>query len=163
MGKMPSKAADNIYCKARLEAAKYNPAFASREGAANEIGVSKESLTDYELGLCKVVPVDKVVIMAGVYNASQLLNYYCCNECPIGKKIMQPIDESNVENLCKFAISAISLLNESSEIQKYLLKIGENGLIDESKEEDLKKVVDFFCKLEQRSSELRMLVDKYYR
>ena len=37
MGKMPSKAADNIYCKARLEAAKYNPAFASREGAANEI------------------------------------------------------------------------------------------------------------------------------
>ncbi len=159
MGKAPTKASENIYCKARLEAAKFNSAFASRESASNELGVSKDSLTDYELGLCKVVPVDKVVIMADVYNAPYLLNNYCCNECPIGKRTVQPIDELNIKNIFKFAIDTTNTLDESNKVQKTLLKIVADGVIDSSEKNDLEYIIDFFTKLEKRASELKILAE----
>ncbi|WP_024615819.1 hypothetical protein [Clostridium sp. Ade.TY] len=161
MAKQPTKAAQNVYCIARKEAAKYNPKFTSREGASEYLGISKDSLTDYELDLCKVVPVDKVVIMADAYNAPQLLNNYCCNECPIGKKITQPIDVQNIENLYRFAISATNDLENSKEIQKTLLKIVEDGIIDDSEQEELKVIIDFFSKLEKRAAELKIIAEKH--
>lgn len=161
MAKQPTKAAQNVYCIARKQAAKFNPKFTSREGASEYLGISKDSLTDYELDLCKVVPVDKVVIMADAYNAPQLLNNYCCNECPIGKRITQPIDSENIANLYRFAISATNDLENSKEIQKTLLKIVEDGVIDDSEQEELKTIVDFFNKLEKRAAELRIIAEKY--
>lgn len=59
MGTRPTKAASNIYCRSRLEAAKVNDRLNSRAGAAELLGVSESSLADYELGNTKVVPVDK--------------------------------------------------------------------------------------------------------
>ena len=161
MAKQPTKAAQNVYCIARKEAAKYNPKFTGREGASEYLGISKDSLTDYELDLCKVVPVDKVVIMADAYNAPQLLNNYCCNECPIGKRITQPIDSENIENLYRFAISATNDLENSKEIQKTLLKIVEDGIIDDSEQEELKIIIEFFSKLERRAAELKIIAEKH--
>lgn len=161
MAKQPTKAAKNMYCIARKEAAKYNPKFTSREGASERLGISKDSLTDYELDLCKVVPVDKVVKMADAYNAPQLLNNYCCNECPIGKRITQPIDSENINNLYRFAISATNDLENSTKIQKTLLKIVEDGIINDSEQEELKVIISFFTELEKRAEELRIIAEKY--
>lgn len=83
MGAHPTKAMDNIYCRSRKDAARYNDKLNSREGAAELLGVSVSSLADYELGNTKVVPVDKVVLMADLYNAPELKNHYCAHECPI--------------------------------------------------------------------------------
>lgn len=160
MTRQVTKAAQNIYCKARLEAAKFNPKFASRESASEELGISKDSLNQYELDLCKVVPVDKVVIMADAYNAPELLNNYCCNECPIGKKIIQPIDNENIDNLFRFAVLTTNTLEESPKIQKILFKIVEDGVIDESERGELEIIVDFFSKLEMRASELKVFSKK---
>ena len=41
MGRV-TKAAENVYCKARLEAAKKNELLNSREGAAEALGMSKD-------------------------------------------------------------------------------------------------------------------------
>ena len=94
------KANENIYFRCRKEAAKYNDKLNSRESASELLGVSVSSLADYELGNTKVVPVDKVVLMADLYNAPQLLNSYCARECPIGcrKDIateIQPIERTS--------------------------------------------------------------------
>lgn len=160
MTRQITKATKNVYCKARIEAAKYNSKFASRESASEELGWSKDSLAQYELGLCKVVPVDKVVIMADAYNAPELLNNYCCNECPIGKRIIEPIDKENIDNLFRFAVLTSNTLDESPIIQKALLKIVEDGVIDESEREELAAIVDFFSKLEMRASELKVYAKK---
>jgi hypothetical protein len=40
MGTSPTKAVDNIYCKCRKEAAKYNDKLNSREGVAEMLGIS---------------------------------------------------------------------------------------------------------------------------
>ena len=74
MGSDCTKASENIYFRCRKEAAKYNDKLNSRESTAELLGVSVSSLADYELGNTKVVPVDKVVLMADLYNAPQLLN-----------------------------------------------------------------------------------------
>ena len=58
----------NLYFKARKKAAAYNERLYSREGAAELLGISPSTLADYELGNTKVVPVDKVVLMAEMYN-----------------------------------------------------------------------------------------------
>ena len=50
MGTNPTKAADNIYCRCRKEAAKYNDKLNSRDGAAELLGISASTLADYELG-----------------------------------------------------------------------------------------------------------------
>lgn len=63
---------ENVYFRARKEAAKYNERLSSREGAAELLGVSASTLADYELGNTKVVPVDKVVLMADLYNCPEL-------------------------------------------------------------------------------------------
>lgn len=71
MGKAPMNENNNVYFKARKKAAIYNERLYSREGAAELLGVSVSTLADYELGNTKVVPVDKVVLMAEMCNNSQ--------------------------------------------------------------------------------------------
>ena len=53
MGSNPTKAANNMYCKCRLAAAKYNDKLNSREGAAEMLGLSSSTLASYELNLTK--------------------------------------------------------------------------------------------------------------
>lgn len=161
MAKQPTKAANNVYCIARKKAAEFNSKFSSSEGASEFLGISKDSLTDYDLDLCKVVPVDKVVIMAEAYNAPELLNHYCCNECPIGKRITPIIESENTDNLYRFAISVANTLDDSVNIQKTLLKIVEDGVIDVSEREELEVIVKFFSKLEKRAAEMRLIAEKY--
>lgn len=68
MGKGPINENNNVYFKARKRAAAYNERLYSREGASELLGISVSTLADYELGNTKVVPVDKVVLMAEMCN-----------------------------------------------------------------------------------------------
>ena len=72
---------------------KHNDKLGSREGAAELLGISVSSLADYELGNTKVIPVDKVVLMADIYNAPELMAWYCSSECLIGKSLEMPSPE----------------------------------------------------------------------
>ena len=83
MGRGSTKGNENVYFVARKRAAMYNERLYSREGAAELLGISVSTLADYELGNTKVVPVDKVVLMADLYNAPELKTGYCKHECPI--------------------------------------------------------------------------------
>lgn len=73
MGKEPLKENTNVYFQARKRAAMSNDRLFSRENAAELLGISPYTLADYELGNTKVVPVDKVVLMADLYNAQGML------------------------------------------------------------------------------------------
>ena len=84
MGRDAMKAAGNPWYEARKKASEYDDRLRSREGAAELLGMSVSSVADAELDLSKCMPVDKAVLMADLYKAPHLLNYYCLNECPIG-------------------------------------------------------------------------------
>ena len=61
MSKFATKAAGNMFCQARYEAAKFNERLSSREGAAEELGVDRTRLARIELGS---------VMDKSLYNAS---------------------------------------------------------------------------------------------
>ena len=71
-----------IYYAARMEAARKNRIFASRERAADLIHVSTEALMDYETGLT-VPPCDVVACMCRIYALPDLRNAHMRTVCPL--------------------------------------------------------------------------------
>ena len=159
MGRDYSKENTNVYFKARKEASIYNEKLYSREGAAELLGVSVSTLADYELGNTKFVPVDKVVLMADLYNCPELKNLYCKNDCPIGKdkciatetkgfegaviRLMRQFDDQNVED-----------------IKDTLMEIAEDGVISEDETKELQNVMKQLDKISNVISELKLIGEK---
>lgn len=99
MGRGPTNENTNMYFQARKKAATYNERLWSREGAAELLGISVSTLADYELGNTKVVPVDKVVLMADLYNAPELITGYCMRECPVHGFLPLATEEKSLEGI----------------------------------------------------------------
>lgn len=156
MGRRPTKAADNPFCKARLEAARYNDRLFSKDGAAELLGISVSTLSDYELGITKVVPPDMVLKMADLYNAPELRNYYCRELCPLGGDM--PVLE--LEDLDRISIKALATFRKLSETKDLLLDITEDGVIDESERPQLDKILGTLDELEQVAQSLKVWVKK---
>lgn len=149
----------NVYFQARKEASEYNDKLSSREGAAEMIGVSPSTLADYELGNTKFVPVDKVVLMADLYNKPELKNGYCKKECPIGKEM--PI-ATNVSCLERIALKILDELDSDSTetIKKKLIRITEDGRVTADEVPEMKRILEQLDELAVVISELRMAGQK---
>ncbi|MDK2811079.1 MAG: hypothetical protein PWR27_1788 [Petroclostridium sp.] len=160
MGTNPTKAMDNIYCRCRKEAAKYNDKLNSREGAAELLGVSVSSLADYELGNTKVVPVDKVVLMADLYNAPEIKNYYCTNECPIGRNTVPKLE---IEELDRLTIKVLSSLRFIDDIKDKLIDIAADGVITEHEKPALEEILRALDQIAVYSQELRLWAEKTFK
>jgi transcriptional regulator with XRE-family HTH domain len=156
MGRRPTKAADNPFCKARLEAARYNDRLFSKDGAAELLGISVSTLSDYELGITKVVPPDMVLKMADLYNAPELRNYYCRELCPLGGDM--PVLE--LEDLDRISIKAFAVFRKLNEAKDLLLDITEDGMIDESEKPQLEKILGTLDELEHVAQSLKVWVKK---
>ncbi|MCD8379094.1 MAG: helix-turn-helix domain-containing protein [Lachnospiraceae bacterium] len=131
---------DNVYFRARKKAAIYNERLFSREEAAELLGISVSTLADYELGNTKVVPVDKVVLMADLYNAPELKYGYCKNECPIGKKMPLATKKCGIEGI---ALRVIREFDKKSlqKMKETLTEIAADGEISEDEKDELKTVL----------------------
>lgn len=95
MPKFATKAADNMFCQARYEAAKFNERLSSREGAAEELGVDRTRLARIELGSVTPYP-EEVLLMADIYRAPELKGNYCREMCPLGKG-MPKIENQDID------------------------------------------------------------------
>lgn len=153
------KTNENIYFRCRKEAAKYDERLSSREGASELLGISVSSLSDYELGNTKVVPVDKVDLMAALYKSPQLRAIYCKTECPIGKYLPIATEIKSIETV---AIRILHALEESKidEMKKQLLAVASDGKIDTFDIPVLKDIREYLVMLQTVISELHLLCDK---
>lgn len=158
MGRVATKASGNVWYQARMKAASYNERLASREGAAEALNMSVSAVSDAELGLSKCMPVDKAVMMADLYNAPHLLNYYCVNECPIGKGKPLAVELDSIELITVRLIKALEIETVDS-IKNRLLKIAEDGAVSEDEVVDLDSVAKCLCDLEKGISSLQILLE----
>lgn len=156
MGRRPTKAADNPLCKARIDAAKYNERLYTKEYAAEMLGISPSSLSDYELGVTKIVPPDMIIKMADLYNAPELKNYYCREVCPLGCDI----PKIELDDLDRITVKALSTFRKISETKEILLDITEDGKISEEEKPELKKVLDTLDELVSVSQNLKIWAEK---
>ena len=92
------KLGETPYRECRKQAAIYNDALGSMERAAEMLGVSVNTLSNYELGVT-VPPVDIIIVMADLYRAPQLRTMYCKKECLIGRHLSLATSAASIENI----------------------------------------------------------------
>lgn len=160
MGRDPTKAIENPCFRCRKEAAKYNDKLNSREGAAELLGVSVSSLADYELGITKVIPVDKVVLMAELYNAPELKAWYCSSECPIGRSY--PMPSSELTTVERTTLNLLRQLRQDDveKVREKLIDITADGVISDDERVDLAEILAYLDKLIKAAGELRLIGQK---
>ena len=103
MGRNPTKAAGNRYFESRKRASEKDDRLSSREGAGDLLGVSWSSMADYERGLTRV-PVDVVIRMSELYKDPALLNWFCCNECPICRDDLLATEMEDIRGISSLRI-----------------------------------------------------------
>lgn len=159
MGSGCMKENDNVYFRARKNAAIYNDKLYSREGASELIGVSSSTLADYELGITKVVPVDKVVIMADLYNCPELKTGYCKHECPIGKTMPIATQVKSIEGIALRIIREFDS-EKIKDMEQSLVDIAEDGIISEDEKPVLADILKRLDALAEVISEMKLVGEK---
>lgn len=98
MPKMATKAADNVFYKARIAAASWNDRLGSREGASEVTGIDRTRLANIELGTINPHP-EEVLMLSDTYNAPELQNHFCSHLCPLGIGTISPIELEELERV----------------------------------------------------------------
>lgn len=155
MANIAAKTSSNTFYKARCAAAKHNDSLSSREGAADIMSIDRGRLYRIESGIANPYP-EEIRLMADLYNAPELENYYCTSMCPLGGD-MPRID---VADLDRISIRALSTFRKIADTKELLLDITEDGVISDDEKGDLKKVLENLEELEQITQSLRMWVKK---
>lgn len=153
------KGNENVYFRSRKRAAMRDERLSSREGAAELLGVSPSTVADYELGNTKVVPVDKVDLMANLYNCPELRTLYCKTECPIGRRM--PL-ATNIGSLESVAIRFLKEFDESKleDIRHGLIEIAADGKVDESEKTEFQALLRLMEAMSLILSEVRLIGEK---
>ena len=155
MSNIAAKTSSNVFYKARCEAATHNEQLSSREGAADIMSIDRGRLYRIESGIANPYP-EEVHLMADLYNAPELENYYCTNVCPLGCDM----PKVEVATLDRISVKALSIFRRIEETQRILLDIAEDGVIDESEIADMDKVLKNLEEVERITQSLKLWVKK---
>lgn len=123
-----------IYYAARIEAARKNRVFASRDRAASTIHVSVEALTDYENGIT-VPPCDVVAVMCSAYQLPDLRNAHVRNYCPLMREGIAEHSE-----LGTAALGWVAMASEVNSTMQRFARIALNNRIDAGEQADAQRV-----------------------
>ncbi len=105
----------------------------SREKASALLkGMPPERIERIESGKFTAHP-DEVILMAGKYQAPELCNYYCANECEIGR---QYVPEIKIKDLSQIVLEILASLNSVKKRQERLIEITADGVIEADEMED---------------------------
>lgn len=120
MPRISKKENKNIYqtTRERLEL--------SREGASELLGwISPERIERIENEKSLPSP-DEVLRMAEKYKLPRLCNYYCSNQCPIGREY---VPEVKTKELSQIVLEMLASLNSMSKQKDRLIEITADGAI----------------------------------
>ena len=120
-----------------------------------ELGLSREKASE----LLEVIPPeriekienekslprpDEVLIMAEKYKVANLCNYYCANQCPIGREY---VPEIQIKDLSQIVLEMLASLNSMRKKQERLIEITADGKIDENEITAIKDVREKFSSI----------------
>ena len=111
MGRGPTNENTNMYFQARKRRQRTTRGYGAAKELQNCWEYRFQHWRDYELGNTKVVPVDKVVLMADLYNAPELITGYCMRECPVHGFLPLATEEKSLEGI---ALRLLQNFNEDS-------------------------------------------------
>lgn len=151
-----TKAANSVFYKARMEAARTNEMLRSREGAAEVLGLDRTRIARIELGTIYPYP-EEVVLMADAYNAPELMNYFCCMDCPIGKRTFTP---TGLQELDRMTIDILAAVEGIGGVNAKLLRIVSDGKISREELPDMQQILKALQEVSKAASELQIYLSK---
>ena len=95
----------------------------TREKASEKTGLEPFKIERIENEKIEADPWD-VVAMAEGYKEPKLCNYYCANECPIGRKY---VPEIKTKDLAQVVLEMLASLNSMRKKQERLIEITADG------------------------------------
>ena len=129
----------------------------TREKAGDLIpGFSPERIEKIENGRTQIQPED-VLLLAEYYKAPSLLNYYCCNECPIGESHAVRVQSKELNQI---AVETLNAVNQMNRIKNRLLEIAEDGRVRTDEYEDFMKIKGVLDRIAQSVSNLQLWMDE---
>lgn len=156
MSRQATKAQGNRYYEARMKAAKYNEKLLTRAGAAECLpGVTEECLKKYELDINRP-PNTVVSLMADEYGQPELRQWYCANECPLGKNCRE-MPEMPAERALLRLQNSIRTMNEP---MQELSMIMEDGKIDEIEMKSIPGIYEQLLEVKKRIDENLIVLEK---
>ncbi len=156
MGKKATKTLDNMYYKARMEAAEQCEDFSSREKAAEILGIDRTRLARIELETIFPYP-EEVVLMAKAYNAPELLNSFCARECPIG---IGNVTEITIDDFDRLTLKVLGSLKNIDTLRMSLISISEDGIIEAAEEKQFYSILDSLDKIATNATALKIWAQK---
>ena len=112
--------------------------------AREELGLSREKTSDL-LGTIpseriekieneKSLPhPDEVLVMSQKYKKPSLCNYFCSNDCPIGREY---VPEVQIKELSAIVIEMLASLNSVNKTRDRLIEIAADGVISDDEIDD---------------------------
>ena len=155
MSNIAAKTASNIFYQARCKASTHNEQLSSREGAADFMSIDRGRLSRIESGVANPYP-EEVHLMADLYNAPELRNYYCTEICPLGCDM----PKVGAVDLDRITVRALSSFKKISQTEKILLDITEDGVISDDERPAMQKVLENLGDLEAITQNLKVWVKK---
>jgi len=159
MAKKATKAADNIFYKARMEAAACNDNLNSREGAAEQLGIDRTRLARIELGSLNPYP-EEVLLMSDAYNTPELNNYFCSRMCPLGQ---QTVPAAELLHLDRITIRILTALGNTEFIQQPILEIVKDGIVSEDEQPQVQQILKALENISKAAMEMKLWVEKNLR
>ncbi|MFR7907860.1 MAG: helix-turn-helix domain-containing protein [Oscillospiraceae bacterium] len=100
---------------------------------------------------------DEVLVMAEGYKMPDLCNYYCANECPIGR---QYVPEVKIKDLSRIILEMVASLNTMHRKQERLIEITADGVIDADEIEDFVEIQEELEKISITVETLQLWSEK---
>ncbi len=151
MGRKSTKENKTIYQMLREEKG------LTREQAGEMIpGFSPERIEKIENERVQIRPED-VRLMAEYYKTPALCNYYCSNECPIGKGKTPQLES---KELVQIVVEIVNGLNKLNRDKDRLLEISEDGTVDPDQIEDFRAIRETLKKIHMSVSTLELWVEE---
>lgn len=128
----------------------------SREHAAEELGMSDDKLERIENGRQIPNPQD-VLIMSDVYRAPELCNYYCHNECEIGRLYVPEIPD---RDLPEIILRLLKSLYEAGDLNEILVRITADGIIEDDEIESMVAIQETLEHLSIMIESLQLCIER---
>jgi len=158
MSNITASTSSNVFYKARYAASSHNEQLSSREGAADIMSIDRGRLYRIESGITNPYP-EEVHLMADLYNAPELRNYYCTNVCPLG----YDMPKLELEDLDRITVKTLSALSRLATSKEELLDIAADGIISEDERPTLEKVLRNLEDVAQMAQSLKVWAEKNLR
>jgi len=100
---------------------------------------------------------DEVLVMSEKYGAPNLRNYYCANECPIGR---QYVPEVKIRDLSQIVLEMLASLNSMDRKKERLIEITADGKIEAGEIADFVRIQEELERISIAVEALQLWVEK---